>query len=231
MKSVDSMLVLLSGRGSTFQAIAEAINTYHLPMRIIAVISNEPSAEGLMHAEKLGIPTQCIPHKKFSNRSDFDRTLADAIEAQQPDWIVLAGFMRILSAEFIARFPHKILNIHPSLLPKYKGLNTHRRVLEARDAVHGSTVHIVTPELDHGPILAQVQIPVYTNDNEISLRQRVQERERQLYPLTLTWLARKDFQIQPTLLFRGQSLNNGVVMDIPALDQAWREVCEQPFIQ
>jgi phosphoribosylglycinamide formyltransferase 1 len=177
------IVILISGRGSNMQAILDA----RLDADICAVISNKASAGGLEVATKAGIPTQVVEHRKFADRAHFDLALGDAIAAHRPDLIVLAGFMRILTAEFLTRFEGRIMNIHPSLLPAFPGLNTHRHALAEGVRFHGCTVHFVTPELDHGPIVVQAAVPVLPDDNEERLAARVLEQEHVVYPQAIRW--------------------------------------------
>lgn len=167
----------------------EAILAAKLPIRVAAVISNRPGAAGLATAQRHGIPNLVIDHKAYATRAEFDSALGNAIDAYAPDYVVLAGFMRVLGADFIARFPNRILNIHPSLLPSFPGLHTHQRALEAGVKIHGATVHVVTPELDHGPILAQAAVPVIPGDTEDELATRVLAQEHRIYPAVLKALA------------------------------------------
>lgn len=182
---MKSVVILISGRGSNMQVIAEA----GLPVRVAAVISNRADAAGLEWAAKRGIATQTINHRGFAGRDAFDAALADAIEAHRPDLVVLAGFMRILGEAFVTRFAGRMLNIHPSLLPSFPGLHTHRRAIEEGVKVHGTTVHFVTPALDHGPIVIQAVVPVLPDDDEDSLAARVLEAEHRIYPQAVRWFA------------------------------------------
>lgn len=183
---MKSVVILISGRGSNMEAILRA----NLPLRISAVISNRPDAKGLETASKHGIATRVIDHKAFATREEFDVALGDAIAAFAPDLVVMAGFMRILGEAFNARFANRILNIHPSLLPAFPGLHTHRAALAAGVKLHGATVHVVTPKLDDGPILAQAAVPVLPNDTEDTLAARVLAQEHVVYPAVLRrWAA------------------------------------------
>ncbi len=182
---MKSIVILISGRGSNMEAILDA----RLPLEIRAVISNRPEARGLDTARQRGIPAIALNHKSFATREDFDAALATTIKQYSPDYIVLAGFMRILTAEFIAQYANRIVNIHPSLLPAFTGLNTHQRALEAGVKIHGTTVHFVTPALDHGPIIIQAAVPVLPGDSEQSLAARVLRQEHRIYPQALAWLA------------------------------------------
>jgi phosphoribosylglycinamide formyltransferase-1 len=177
--------VLLSGRGSNFRAITEA----QLPIEIVAVISNRPQAGGLEYARERGIPTVALDHTEYPDREAFDTLLADEIERHQPDLVVLAGYMRILSTAFIARFEGRLLNIHPSLLPMFPGLKTHERALEEGVKIHGCTVHFVTAQLDHGPIVIQAAVPVRADDTPDTLAARVLAQEHRIYPQAIRWFA------------------------------------------
>ena len=151
------------------------------------MISNRPGVFGLERAVKAGIPAHCLDHKDFSDRNEFDAKLQSLIDSFSPDGVVLAGFMRILTPEFVEHFSGKLLNIHPSLLPKYKGLHTHQRAIDNGDKEHGVSVHFVTPELDGGPVIIQSRVPVFEDDTADELAERVQEQERRIYPLVLKW--------------------------------------------
>ena len=179
------VVVLLSGRGSNFRAIAEA----NLPVEIVAVISNRPQAAGLAWASERGLTTVSLDHTEFADREAFDAKLADEIERHQPDLVVLAGYMRILSPAFIARFEGRLLNIHPSLLPAFPGLKTHQRALAEGVKIHGCTVHFVTAELDHGPIVVQAAVPVQADDTPDTLAARVLAQEHRVYPEAIRWFA------------------------------------------
>ena len=179
------VVVLLSGRGSNFQAIVEA----QLPIDIVAVISNRPQAEGLAFARERGLTAVALDHTAHPDRDAFDAMLADEIERHQPDLVVLAGYMRILSPAFIARFEGRLLNIHPSLLPMFPGLNTHERALEEGVKIHGCTVHFVTAQLDHGPIVIQAAVPVRADDTPATLSARVLAQEHRIYPQAIRWFA------------------------------------------
>lgn len=179
---MKNIVILISGRGSNMQAIVAAAKAQQWPARIAAVISNRADAAGLEFAAQQGITTAVVVSKNFPSRDEFDAALQEKIDQFSPDLIVLAGFMRILTPPFVQHYAGRIVNIHPSLLPKYTGLHTHRQALQAGDKEHGVTVHIVTTELDHGPILGQVRVPVLPNDTEESLASRVLVEEHILYP-------------------------------------------------
>ena len=183
------VVVLLSGSGSNLQALIDSARTGDSPVRIRAVISNRADAYGLERARNAGIDTAVLDHKGFDGREAFDRALIEQIDAFSPQLVVLAGFMRILSGDFVRHYAGRLLNIHPSLLPKYKGLHTHQRALEAGDAEHGCSVHFVTEELDGGPLVVQAIIPVAPDDTPQTLAQRVHSQEHQIYPLAVSWFA------------------------------------------
>ena len=174
--------VLISGRGSNLAALIDAANAGTIEGAVTHVISNRPDAKGLAYAERNGIATTVVDHRAFASRDAFDAALADAIDASEPDVIVLAGFMRILGAPFVARYAGRMLNIHPSLLPAYPGTNTHACALADRVARHGCTVHFVTPDVDGGPIVAQAEVPVLPGDDAQTLAARVLEAEHRLLP-------------------------------------------------
>ena len=184
---MKNLVILISGRGSNMMAIAEACAAEGWNARIAAVISNQPDATGLAGAQRLGIATAVVDHRAHAHRMAFDAALAEAIDAFAPDLVVLAGFMRILSAEFVNRYAARMLNIHPSLLPAFTGLHTHRRAIDAGCKLAGTTVHVVTPELDHGPIVAQAAVPVLEGDTEETLAARVTAAEHILYPRVVRW--------------------------------------------
>jgi phosphoribosylglycinamide formyltransferase-1 len=188
------IVVLISGNGSNLQALIDASVSSNF--KISAVISNKPDAFGLQRAERDNIPALVINHKDFSSREEFDLALIKAIDEITPDLIVLAGFMRILGSEFVSHFAGRIINIHPSLLPKYPGINTHQRVLEAGDKEHGVTVHFVTEDLDGGPIIAQEHVPVLKDDSVEDLAARVLEKEHIVYPKVVSWYASDRLQLE-----------------------------------
>ena len=190
---MKSIVILISGRGSNMEAIVTAA----LPVVIRAVISNRPDAKGLLFAASRGIATEVVDHKAFVAREDFDAALANAIARHQPDFIVLAGFMRVLTGAFLAQFANRIVNIHPSLLPAFPGLHMHRQALTAGVKLHGATVHFVTPTLDHGPIIVQAAVPVMQGDTEATLAARVLVQEHRIYPMALKWLVEDRLHIMP----------------------------------
>lgn len=178
-------VILISGRGSNLQAIIDAVAHDALPLAIRAVISNRPRAAGLQHAQRANIPTRIIDHTQFPDRQHFELALQQAIDAYAPRLVILAGFSRILSPQFVAHYRGKILNIHPSLLPLFPGLDTHARALQAGVTEHGASVHIVTSDLDSGPVILQARIPVLPEDTATSLAARVLEQEHRLYSLAI----------------------------------------------
>jgi phosphoribosylglycinamide formyltransferase-1 len=188
---MTTVVILISGRGSNMQAILQA----NLPLRVAAVLSNDPTAAGLSVARAAGLETLSVDHRQFDERSEFDASLAEVIDRSCPDFVVLAGFMRILGPAFVQRYAGKLINIHPSLLPSFPGLHTHRRALEAGVRIHGCTVHFVTADVDHGPIIVQAAVPVLPEDDEGTLAARVLEQEHRIYPQALAWLARGDVRL------------------------------------
>lgn len=181
------IVILISGRGSNMRALIERSHDADAGYTVSKVLSDKSGAAGLQAARGLGVEAQALPAAKSADRATYDRALAAEIEQSSPSLIVLAGFMRILSAQFVSRFAGRILNIHPSLLPKHPGLHTHRRVLEAHDPQHGATVHFVTEELDGGPPIIQARVAVTADDDEASLAARVQAEEHRIYPLAVRW--------------------------------------------
>ena len=181
------IVVLISGSGSNMQAISDACANKDFEASIVGVISNRPAAMGLERARKAGIDTCVVDHTEFATREEFDVNLIRAIDEFEPDLVVLAGFMRILTPDFVRRYKDRLLNIHPSLLPKYKGLHTHKRALEAGDKEHGVTVHFVSEDLDGGPNIIQAVVPVLDGDDEGQLQSRVQIQEHVIYPIAVKW--------------------------------------------
>ena len=179
------VVVLLSGRGSNFEAIVAA----NLPIEVVAVISNRPAAAGLEFARTRGLHTIALDHTLYPDREEFDARLTTEIDRLAPDLVVLAGYMRLLSTAFVARFEGRLLNIHPSLLPGFPGLNTHQRALDEGVKIHGCTVHFVTAQLDHGPIVIQAAVPVLPNDTAATLSARVLQQEHRIYPQAIRWFA------------------------------------------
>ncbi|MFN4900810.1 MAG: phosphoribosylglycinamide formyltransferase [Betaproteobacteria bacterium] len=199
------LAVLISGRGSNLDALLSAIQRHGWPISVAAVISNRPNAPGLEIARAKGIATEVLDHTQFPDRKAFDAALAQKLETHRPDLVVLAGFMRLLTAEFCARFRNRLVNIHPSLLPAFKGLETHQQALDAGVRVHGCTVHLVTAELDHGPILAQAVVPVHRDDTVEALAARVLKMEHEIYPMAIAaWLSGQLMMQEDRIINRGE---------------------------
>lgn len=189
-----NIVVLISGNGSNLQSLIDYQQSG--AYRIVAVISNNPAAFGLQRAMQAGIPTQVIDHRDYPDREQFDLALQQAVEMSAPDLLVLAGFMRILGSGFVQHFRDRLLNIHPSLLPAYRGTQTHQRVLDAGETWHGASVHFVTEELDGGPVVAQAAIPVLASDDSNSLARRVAMEEHKIYPQVVSWFCTGRLRIQ-----------------------------------
>ena len=181
------IVVLISGGGTNLQAIIDACKLEDYPGEIVGVVSNKADAYGLTRAKEANIEGFTLSHKDYESRESYDNALLHKIDALKPDLIVLAGFMRILTAEFVQHYFGKLLNIHPSLLPKYQGLHTHQRAIDAKDDVHGVSVHFVTEELDGGPVILQAKVPVFAEDKADDLAARVHEQEHRIYPLVVKW--------------------------------------------
>lgn len=212
---MKKIVILISGRGSNMQALLEA----KLPCRIAAVISNRVDAQGLDIAKAHGIATAVVEHRDYADRDNFDAALAETIDIYQPDFVVLAGFMRILTTKFVKRYHGKLINIHPSLLPAFGGLNTHARALHDGVKIHGCTVHFVASDLDHGPIIIQAAVPVLRDDTEQTLAARVLREEHRIYAQAIRWLCEDKVvlneQGQTTLLIHKQS---GFTLVSPSLE-------------
>lgn len=182
-------VILISGQGSNMQAIITQSQRHLVNASFEKVVSNEPTAPGIDWADRQGLPTSVVDHRAFGTREAFDQALAEVIDACQPDYVLLAGFMRILTPTFVRRFKGRLINIHPSLLPAFSGLHTHKRAIESGVGCHGCTIHFVTEELDHGPIIAQAAMAVSKNDTIKTLAERVLLLEHELYPTVVAWLA------------------------------------------
>ena len=198
------IVILISGRGSNMEAIVRQCDAQRWPAGVVAVISNRPQAAGLRFAAEHGIATAVVDHRQFDTRESFDAALAEAVDPQRPDLVVLAGFMRILGAEFVRRYEGRLLNIHPSLLPAFPGLHTHRRALQAGCKVSGATVHFVTPDLDHGPIVVQSVVPVLPDDDEDRLAARVLATEHRIYPQAVQWFVQGQLRLADGLVRHAQ---------------------------
>lgn len=201
------IVVLISGNGTNLQALIDAASRGDLPAEIRAVISNRPQAFGLERARRAGIPALVVDHTLYPDRGSFDAALQAAIDSYRPALVVLAGFMRILTPAFVRHFHGKMLNIHPSLLPAFRGLDTHRRALAAGVAEHGVSIHFVTDELDGGPVIIQKKIPILPGDDAAKLAARVQEEEHRLYPRVIRWLAEGRLKLHNNrIMFDGSPL-------------------------
>lgn len=184
---MKKIVVLVSGSGSNLQAIIDACQQHQINGQVVAVISNKAGVYALERASQANIPTHVISHHDYPSREIFDQAVATIIDTYHPDLIILAGYMRILTPDFVDHYSGKMLNIHPSLLPKYPGLHTHRRAIEAGDSEHGTTIHFVTQELDGGPIILQAKVPIFADDEEQDVIDRVLVQEHQIYPLVIKW--------------------------------------------
>lgn len=212
------IVVLISGSGSNLQAILDAVADGHVHARVAAVLSNRADALGLGRARRAGVDAIVVDHRAYPDRAAFDAALAEAIDAHAPDLVVLAGFMRILTDEFVIRYQGRMLNIHPSLLPAFRGLNTHARALEEGVREHGASVHFVTSQLDGGPVIAQVRVPVEAEDTPQRLAARILAHEHRLYPLVIEWFARGRLQLR-----NGKVLLDGRELSTPCQLHAERD--------
>ncbi len=212
---MKNLVILISGRGSNMQALLEA----NLPCRIAAVISNRADASGLAVAKALGIPTAVVDHRNHADRDSFDAALSQTVDGFAADIVALAGFMRILSPAFVARYHGRLVNIHPSLLPAYAGLKTHARALHDGVKIHGCTVHFVTADLDHGPIIIQAAVPVLRDDSEPALAARVLNEEHRIYPQAIGWLCNERIQLDGlgNVIFRDRK-QSGYALVNPSLE-------------
>ena len=207
-----NVVVLISGSGSNLQVLIDQMLDQSLPINITAVISNKADAFGLKRAEKAGISTAVVDNKAYSERESYDTALQQKIDTFNPQLVVLAGFMRILTPDFVNHFKGRMLNIHPSLLPNYRGLNTHQRAIDDKATIHGVSVHFVTPELDGGPVVAQSQVNIEENDTAEALAKRVQAKEHTLYPLVIGWIAMGRLTlIDSELIFDNQKLTKPIL--------------------
>ncbi len=206
------LAILISGNGSNLQSIIDAIETGRLNAKIKVVVSNNPEAFGLVRATRHGLNTWVIDHQDYANRGQYDDVLQHYLESIDPDYIVLAGYMRILSPGFIEAFEHRILNIHPSLLPVYKGLNTHQRALDNAETQHGVSIHLVTAELDAGPVILQASYPVEVGDRVEDMQTKGHRLEHQMYPQVLSWLSDNNLTIEG-----GQVFYEGALLEQPIL--------------
>jgi phosphoribosylglycinamide formyltransferase-1 len=207
------LVVLISGSGSNLQSIIDAAST-GLPVEIKAVISNKDDAYGLERARTAGIETRVLDHKEFPDRDSYDQALGHLIEEYQPGLVILAGFMRILTPTLVNRFHGRMFNIHPSLLPKYRGLHTHQRALEAGDKIHGATVHFVTEELDGGPLIIQAQVPILEQDDPDALAARVLKQEHAIYPQAIRMFAEGELRMEEGVVYHQEKpLASPIMLD------------------
>lgn len=206
---IPKVVILISGSGSNMTTIVDTLRADKVAVEFAAVISNKEDAAGLQKAADRDIPTVVLSHKNFASREEYDVALIRKIDEFEPDLIVLAGFMRVLSETFVRRYEHRILNIHPALLPKFKGLNTHQRALEAGETEHGATVHFIDENLDEGFNIIQAVVPVETDDDEQSLQQRVLKQEHVIYPIAVKWFVEGRLQVK----------NGAVTLDGQALPE------------
>jgi len=216
-----SVVILISGSGSNLQAIIDASQSGACPIDIAAVISNRPDAKGLQRAKQAGITHNVVDHTQFNGRENFDQALIKQIDQYQPNLVVLAGFMRILTHDFVEHYSGKLINIHPALLPDFPGLNTHERAIESGVQQHGASVHFVTTEVDGGPLVLQASVPVNNNDSATQLAQRVLAQEHLIYPLAIKWFAEKRLTLE----------NNKVMLDkkeLPTTGLDYAQVTENP---
>jgi phosphoribosylglycinamide formyltransferase-1 len=222
---MKKIAILISGRGSNLQAILEQRQKKHLPFETVVVISNEPRAGGLAIAKKHKIETRVVDHRAFPTRETFEAELDQTLVTFAPDLIVLAGFMRMLTAGFVNQYQGRIINIHPSLLPAYPGLHTHRRALADGIKIHGCTVHFVTPQLDLGPIIVQAAVPVLPEDDETILAARVMEQEHRIYPQAVSWFCEGRLKLTKDGIVRLKSARApDEVLCAPALDTRMRDL-------
>jgi phosphoribosylglycinamide formyltransferase-1 len=217
------VVILISGRGSNLQSILDEARAGRLPIEIRAVISNNPEAEGLQRARTAGIPVETVNHRDFTDRAQFDAVLMQTIDRHAPRLVILAGFMRILGAAFIRHYAGRLLNIHPSLLPAFKGLNTHARALAAGMTLHGASVHFVTNDLDGGPVIIQATVPIQANDNADTLGSRVLHEEHRILPLAIRWFVDGRLAIR-----NGQVLLDGEIRPEQGLVAAPNQRTESP---
>lgn len=202
------LVVLISGRGSNLQAMLDQAASGELPVEIAAVISNRPGVAGLDRARQAGVSALELDHKNFPDRPAFESALIERIDYQRPDLVILAGFMRVLTAGFTEHYRGRLLNIHPSLLPKFRGLHTHERALAAGETEHGASIHFVTAELDGGPVIVQARVPILPDDDPDTLAARVLEQEHRLYPQAIRWFAEGRLRLDgERVLFDGQPLD------------------------
>ncbi len=202
------LTVLISGRGSNLQAILDQAASGELPAEVVAVISNQPGVYGLERARQAGVPALELDHRNFADRPAFEAALIEQMDRYQPDLVILAGFMRVLTTDFTEHYRGRLLNIHPSLLPKFRGLHTHERAIAAGETEHGATIHFVTAELDGGPVIVQARVPVLPGDDPDTLAARVLAQEHRLYPQAIRWFAQGRLKLDgKQVYFDGEPLH------------------------
>jgi len=214
---MKKIVILISGRGSNMEALLAAREAGNLPVEVAAVISNRPDADGLETAARYGIVTHYIDHKAFKGREAFDHRLAQCIDEFAPDLVVLAGFMRILTDDFVRHYEGRLINIHPSLLPAFPGLHTHQRALEEGVRIHGCTVHFVTPTLDHGPVIIQAAVPVLDGDTEATLAARILVQEHKIYPQAVRWFVEDKLTLDNGRVRLAANLADSAVLISPGI--------------
>jgi len=214
---MKNIVILISGRGSNMEAMLAERDAGRLPVNIAAVISNRPAAKGLETAARAGIATRALDHKAYAGREEFDAALAACIDEFSPGLVVLAGFMRILTPAFVGRYEGRLLNIHPSLLPSFPGLHTHQRALDEGVRIHGCTVHFVTADLDHGPVVIQAAVPVVDGDSEETLAARVLCQEHRIYPQAVRWFAEGRLRLADGRVQVDGSMADDVGLVVPEL--------------
>ena len=213
------VVVLISGAGSNLQALIDAVSQQALPIDIRAVISNRREAQGLQRARQAGIATATIDHRDYAERAHFDAALQTLIDGHQPQLVLLAGFMRVLTREFVDHYRGRMLNIHPSLLPDLPGIDTHRRALESGRTLHGASVHFVTPEVDGGPVIVQARVAIAADDNAESLHARVLAAEHKIYPLAVRWYTEGRLHlVDAHIEFDGKALRAPLIYDVARQD-------------
>ncbi|MGI9142440.1 MAG: phosphoribosylglycinamide formyltransferase [Fluviibacter sp.] len=210
-------VVLISGRGTNLSAILKAAAAEDYPAEIVGVISNKAEATGLLLAQSAGITTEVVPSQGVTDREVYDQMLLAAIDRHEPDLVILAGFMRILTPDFVAHYAGRMINIHPSLLPSFTGMHTHQRALDAGVHVHGCTVHFVTAELDHGPMIAQAAVPVYAEDDASKLAARVLQEEHRIYPAAVRWFAEGRLKVMGQRVLLSDEPATPNVLTVPSL--------------
>jgi phosphoribosylglycinamide formyltransferase-1 len=210
-------VVLISGRGTNLSAILKAAAAADYPAEIVGVISNKAEATGLLLAQSAGITTEVVPSQGVTDREVYDQMLLAAIDRHEPDLVILAGFMRILTPDFVAHYAGRMINIHPSLLPSFTGMHTHQRALDAGVHVHGCTVHFVTAELDHGPMIAQAAVPVYAEDDASKLAARVLQEEHRIYPAAVRWFAEGRLKVMGQRVLLSDEPATPNVLTVPSL--------------